>query len=122
MSEPAALDPVRLRQLRELAELSGAGIVRELFEVFLREAPQLVERLGQAALASDPRGLEDTAHRLKGASLSAGAGSMADTCRRLEALGRASQVEGAIELCQRLQGELARTTSEMRELIRRDEL
>ncbi|MBI2943467.1 MAG: Hpt domain-containing protein [Candidatus Wallbacteria bacterium] len=122
MSEPATLDPVRLRQLRELAELSGAGIVRELFEVFLREAPGLLERLGQAARASDARVLEDTAHRLKGASLSAGAGSMAETCRRIEALGRASRLEGALELCQRLEGELTRTTAEMRELIRADEL
>jgi signal transduction histidine kinase/DNA-binding response OmpR family regulator len=89
--EPAAppdaslpLDPTYLDKLRQLGELNGKPLAREIVTRFSAETPLRLERMRQALLQSDAQDLIFVAHSLKGSSAQIGAVRVASLSAELE--------------------------------------
>ncbi len=87
------LDPHVLNELRE--EMGGPEYFRELVEIFLREAPDLVANMQQAVARSDAAAMERAAHTLKSNSATFGAQDLARLCGDVEDIGRHGTIDGA---------------------------
>jgi signal transduction histidine kinase/CheY-like chemotaxis protein/HPt (histidine-containing phosphotransfer) domain-containing protein len=81
------LDPTFLDKLRQLGELSGTPLAREVVTHFSAETPQRLERMRQALLQSDVQDLAFIAHSLKGSSAQLGAVRIASLSAELEEKG-----------------------------------
>jgi CheY-like chemotaxis protein len=106
--EAPALDRATLHQLR--AEFGDKGIVDELVETFLRNAPQLI-----AALRAD--GTEEVrraAHTLKTNARTLGAGELGRLSEELEEHARAGALYGSAERVARVEAEYARVERALR--------
>jgi PAS domain S-box-containing protein len=60
------------------------SLLKQVFEVFLEELPQLLEAIRRAIIEEDARALRAAAHTLKGSSASCGAVRVAENASRLE--------------------------------------
>lgn len=69
-------------------------LLREVTEIFLEEAPKLMDRLGQAVKLGDAELMENTAHSLKG-ELSYFGSEAANHARELERMGREKDIQNA---------------------------
>jgi signal transduction histidine kinase/ligand-binding sensor domain-containing protein/DNA-binding response OmpR family regulator len=87
-AEPATFDPARLEQLRDLEEVTGRPIVRQIIAVFLAETPKRVEEIREALAEGDASALAFVAHSLKGSGGQLGAVRLTALCAELEAGGR----------------------------------
>jgi HPt (histidine-containing phosphotransfer) domain-containing protein len=125
MREPSATDSREsvaastLRELRELAELSGElGQFRELIDLFLRELESGLASMRKALAKEDAEGLGKLAHSLKGSSASMGAIMLASLCRILEELAKNTELQGATAQLKQIEREiyLVRETLE-REIV-----
>jgi two-component system sensor histidine kinase/response regulator len=99
---PPAEGPVEVDRssIESLAALQSEGepdIVKELVDIFEREAGPRFERLRAAAAAADPGELMREAHGLKGTAASIGAKRLAGLAKDLEDRGRTGQTAGATE-------------------------
>jgi two-component system sensor histidine kinase/response regulator len=112
---PSPLDPSYLEKLRQLGELTGKPLVREIVTHYSVETPQRLERLRQAWLHSDVKDLVFVAHSLKGSSAQIGAVRIAALSAELEEKGKNSDLtqdavrDGLGALLAELERELART-------------
>lgn len=72
--------------LRKLGEDLGAdhGIMRELIDTFLGEAPRVVAAMVAGARAGSRSEVNRAAHSLKSTAATFGAGALAQLCRDLE--------------------------------------
>ena len=99
------LDPEVLAGLRKLG---GAGLFRELCEVFLGDAEARLEALKEAAEVGDAETVERTAHTLKGSAGNMGARKMAETCTRLQDAASAGDLSGVPVLLEQLRKDYGR--------------
>jgi len=110
-SDPGKTRPARVIDLRMLEELGAndpKGLVREVIELFLLDAPERVAALHDAMARGDMSALACTAHTLKGSAGHLGARALATLCARLEALGRADARESAALALAAVEDELER--------------
>jgi len=70
--------------LRELARLSGAGLLDKIAANYRSAAAADIEALRRAAQAGDAAGVKQAAHSLKSASANIGAQALAQSCSELE--------------------------------------
>jgi HPt (histidine-containing phosphotransfer) domain-containing protein len=98
-----ALDPEFLATYREEGAADPDETLRELLDVFFRDAERLIGDLRRAAAAGFNAAVPRVAHALKGCALAAGARALASVCAQLET-GTLSAAEGVA----RLDVELAR--------------
>jgi DNA-binding response OmpR family regulator len=98
-----ALDPEFLATYRDEGSDDPDGTVRELLDVFFRDAERLIGDLRRAAAAGFGAAVPRLAHALKGCALAAGARALAGVCAQLET-GTLSAADGVA----RLEVELAR--------------
>jgi HPt (histidine-containing phosphotransfer) domain-containing protein len=85
-----------IRELRELAELSGdPGQFNELIDLFLRELQLAAASMTEAFANRDADGLGKLAHALKGSSGSMGAARLALLCLELEEMTKNTDLQEA---------------------------
>lgn len=95
------LDPHVIASLRELDEPGEPGLLEELVDIFLSDAPTRVAALEEALAAGDGAQLERVAHSLKSSCGNLGAKNLAELCRQIEANGRQGRLEGTASLVAR---------------------
>jgi CheY-like chemotaxis protein/HPt (histidine-containing phosphotransfer) domain-containing protein len=84
------------------ADLDDDGtIVREVIEMFLADAPQLLDKMHQAITDAAAHDLRHAAHTLKSTSASIGALALSACCRTIEELARDGALEQAVPLVPR---------------------
>ena len=99
----AVLDPEFLATYRDEGAADPDQTLRELLDVFFRDAERLIGDLRRATAAGFGAAVPRVAHALKGCALAAGARAIASVCAQLET-GTLSAAEGVA----RLDVELAR--------------
>ena len=82
------LDLEALDALRELGGEDDPGLVRELIEMFLGDAPGRLELIERGLETGDLDVVERAAHTLKGSSANIGAAQLSKICARVEDLAR----------------------------------
>jgi len=90
------LDAKTLQALRKMAGPKATEVVPQIINNYLEEAPQLLQAIRAAAVASDAVALRETAHSLRGASANLGAVSLCQLCQALEATANAGSMIGAL--------------------------
>ena len=112
-SEPGVLD--------EEAALDRAGgdreLLQDLVELYLREAPRLLQDVQKAVARSDPAQLKIAAHSLKGAVDNFAAKDAFAAALRLEILGRNGNLAGAEEAFAILEREMDRLKLALSQLL-----
>jgi HPt (histidine-containing phosphotransfer) domain-containing protein len=82
------LDASVIQGLRELGGDEDPGLLLELVELYLSDAPQRMAEIEQALASGDWKLLERAAHTLKSASANIGALGLSSICKELEAKAR----------------------------------
>ncbi|QNH18639.1 sensor histidine kinase [Xanthomonas sp. SS] len=93
MLPPTPLPVLDIAVLDELRELAGSATTAQIVELFLDDAPQLIQRLEQAAAIPQLDPLRDAAHTLKSSAANVGALALSAAAARIEAGVRAHQLE-----------------------------
>ena len=107
--EPAAvIDWAVLEELRMLQAEGEPDFAREMMDLYVENAPQLIEAIRRAIEQNDPATLQRSAHNLKGNSASLGAQRMSALSFELEKLGRAATIEGALPIAAEVEQEFDR--------------
>jgi PAS domain S-box-containing protein len=100
------------------ALLDGFGgrsdLVSEVIDVFLTDAPAMLTRLRNAALAGDVKELAAAAHGLKGSAGLFSQGEAYERVRALEMRARAGDGSGAIAASEALEASVSRLLAELR--------
>jgi two-component system sensor histidine kinase/response regulator len=100
-----------------LAGFGGnARLVGEVIDVFLQDAPNMLERLRDAARARDAAGLATAAHALKGAAGLFSQGNAYESARRLEHAAKAGDLSAADATCTDVEADVAQLMSELRDV------
>jgi len=73
-----------LQEIRKLQGDVGGGLLVELIDLYLEEAPGLLDKMNQAILSKDAGALQFAAHRLKGSSAYLGLQYVTEICQKLE--------------------------------------
>ena len=100
----------------EILQQTKAGLVDELIDIYIDEAPRRISAIREAAGSDDARGLAASAHALRSSSGNVGATRVAEICGSLEAIGRGGGTVGAPELTDQLMVEYARAMRALRGL------
>ncbi len=92
------LEPLPLKQLRQLREASGRDVLGKSIGYYLEQTPGDVEKLHQALEAEDSTTLLRIAHSLKSSSANLGAMAFSKLCAELESIAREKQLMEASDL------------------------
>ncbi len=84
MNRVAAQELFDPAPLRELADYTDLGFVRELVDLFLRDAPPRLEAMRAAVGEADHEELWQQAHALRGGAAMVGAAAVAELCELFE--------------------------------------
>lgn len=90
---PTPLPVLEIAVLDELRELAGSATTAQIVDLFLDDAPQLIQRLEQAAAIPQLDPLRDAAHTLKSSAANVGALALSAAAARIEDGVRAHQLE-----------------------------
>jgi histidine phosphotransfer protein HptB len=91
-----------------LREPGEADPLKELIELFIKDARPRMARLEQAVGEKSAFGMETTAHTLKGSANNLGARQMALLCSQLEKAGKAGDFSEAANILLDLKSEFQR--------------
>jgi signal transduction histidine kinase/HPt (histidine-containing phosphotransfer) domain-containing protein len=105
------VDESILRELHEMAEHDGPGMVRELIDLFLENAPPRITQI-EASMADAAR-LSFHAHALKSMSLNLGCRRVVELSQHLEQLGRAGEMQSVPEYVTKLQTAFVETREQL---------
>ena len=111
--EPA-LDPGTFRELERLQQ-SSPGIVVELIDLWMEDAPERVAEMKTAADGGAVDDLVRLAHGLSSSSAHLGARHLASFCQRIETLAKSGDPSGALALVAETLDEYARVKSSLDE-------
>lgn len=95
------LDPSTLAELRD----EGSDLLLDLIEIFLRETPERLQLLANAAATGDYAQAERSAHTLKSSAAALGAESMRAVAAEAEAAAHSGQLDPVVPLIARLRRE-----------------
>ncbi|WP_425480298.1 ATP-binding protein [Xanthomonas theicola] len=95
VADPLPMPPpvLDIAVLDELREITGGATTAQIVELFLSDAPQLIQRLEQAAAVPQLKPLREVAHTLKSSAANVGALALSAAALRIEAGVRAHQLE-----------------------------
>jgi HPt (histidine-containing phosphotransfer) domain-containing protein len=113
---PEPLDPGVIEGLRELGGAEDPGLLVELIDLYLGDAPQRMAEIEQSLANGDWKLLERAAHTLKSASANIGALGLSELCKQLECQARKRDPHDCESLCKRSAEDLARVESALRKL------
>jgi HPt (histidine-containing phosphotransfer) domain-containing protein len=100
------LDPTALDNIRAADENGSDGLLGRLIDIYVEDAPKLVEQIRIGIEANDPDKVRTAAHTLKSNSANLGARTLAGVCRELEAKARTHKLIGTDKLLERMQSML----------------
>ncbi len=115
-SETAASPILDETVVADLLEIMGDDFI-ELLEVYLRDAPKLVQQIRQAAAAGDIQQLISPAHSLKSSSANVGAMRLSELAKRMELGARQQQLENPAALAQKIGKTYLQTELALQRLI-----
>ena len=92
-----------IEALRELGGEDDPGLVIELIDLYLLDAPERIRDIQKALASEDFDLLERAAHTLKSASANIGALSLSGFCKELEVMARESHVTDPTSLAAKSQ-------------------
>ncbi|MEN8167625.1 MAG: EAL domain-containing protein, partial [Pseudomonadota bacterium] len=92
------LEPLPLKQLRQLGEASGRNLLGKAIDHYLRLTPGDIEKLHKALEAEDSTSLLRIAHSLKSSSANLGAMAFSKLCAELESIAREKRLMDAFDL------------------------
>ena len=110
------LDEGVIQGLRELGGEEDPGLLVELIDIYLADAPKRMEEIESALARNDWKLLERAAHTLKSASANIGALGLSAICRDLEAKARACDTQVCSSLFQSSAACLTRVRSALQKL------
>jgi DNA-binding response OmpR family regulator len=110
-----ALDKDRVRELQELAAGDGQ-LLQELIDLFLTNAPELLQQMRRAVEDEDASTLRKAAHTLKGSSGQMGALQMQELCGTLETLAATGSLVGVEAPLSEVSVAFERAVSELKAL------
>ncbi len=113
----APLDLAVIDRLRLLNQEGEPDVVREVFLLFLDDAPRRISAIADAIGRADASALQRAAHTLKGAAASIGATALQALCLEIELLGKNAQPGAAAGPAQALSGEFERVRGEIDRLL-----
>ncbi|UYB51990.1 ATP-binding protein [Xanthomonas sp. AM6] len=90
---PTPLPVLDIAVLDELRELAGSATTAQIVDLFLGDAPQLIQRMEQAAAIPQLEPLRAAAHTLKSSAANVGALALSAAASRIETGVRAHQLE-----------------------------
>jgi len=100
--DTAVLDPRALANLNQ--SLGGNHrFLQDLIQVYLHDAPALLQRMHEAAINGDIFALQLAAHSLKSNSAEFGATKLANLCLKLENLAKEGRLEGSLDLVEQIE-------------------
>ncbi len=100
------LDPTALDNIRAADENGSDGLLGRLIDIYVEDAPKLVEQIRIGIEANEPDKVRTAAHTLKSNSANLGARTLAGVCRELEAKARTHKLIGTDEPLERIQSML----------------
>ncbi|HEY8995246.1 MAG TPA: PAS domain S-box protein [Lacunisphaera sp.] len=112
-----ALDPVVLKNLRDLARAKAPGLFAQIFGGFKRDAAGHLATIRHAVLHHDAPALEAAAHALKGASATVGARELSVAAGALVTAAGDPQFAGVEGMVDRLAAELAKVDAEIEQCL-----
>jgi PAS domain S-box-containing protein len=119
-AEPAPRSPAKgagvldrqvLEQLGKVLTNGKPELLTRVINLYRSEAPKLMQKLKQAALASDAPEMVRCAHSLKSSSANVGAKLMSRYCEDLEASGRRAEIDDARKVLAKIETEFVRVQS-----------
>ena len=113
---PEPIDPGVIDGLRELGGAEDPGLLVELIDLYLGDAPQRMAEIQQSLASSDWKLLERAAHTLKSASANIGALGLSELCKELECQARKRDPLNCTNLYKRSVADLARVELALRKL------
>jgi len=113
---PEPIDPAVIEALRELGGAEDPGLLVELIDLYLQDAPQRMAEIEQSLASGDWKLLERAAHTLKSASANIGALALSEVCRELECQARRRDPQHCTSLYERSVEDLALVASALRKL------
>ncbi len=105
-----AVDMELLNAFEELQSDDGSDLIVELIDLYLKDAPQRMLAIREAALANEWVLLKRAVHNLKGSSANLGVLHLAETCKELERIECEHSPEVVGELLQQMDNEFARAS------------
>lgn len=111
------LDQDSLERLRAIQRPGRPDIIKKLVEIYLKDAPSLMQSIHDSIDKDDANALWNAAHRLKSSSANLGALSLADTCKALEVLGSEGRANEALKLEEQLKTEYIAVSGALGRLI-----
>ena len=115
MDQEPALDSTVIESLRELQMPGGPNLLAELIVAFREDAGARLADLQHAITTGNCEKVQRAAHSLKGMCGAIGAHQMAALSGELERSATAATVDA--QLASRLEGEFARVTAALQELL-----
>jgi HPt (histidine-containing phosphotransfer) domain-containing protein len=88
-----ALDQAPLDELRSLDPDGSGGILAQIINVYLDDAPKLIAQIQSSLAAKDIASMTRHAHSLKSSSLSVGASRVGEIAKDIEASGRKNSTD-----------------------------
>lgn len=92
----AKLDQSTLDNIRKLQRADGPDILAKIINLFLKNAPPMLEKIQEAISTGNAELLKGTAHSLKSSSGNLGATKLSELCKELEAMGRDKTLDNAL--------------------------
>jgi HPt (histidine-containing phosphotransfer) domain-containing protein len=114
-AQQEVLDASVIQSLRELGGEEDPGLLLELIDLYLCDAPQRMGEIEQGLAQGDWKLLERAAHTLKSASANIGALGLSAICKELEANARLRDAQ----LCSNLQRSSAECLARVESALRR---
>jgi HPt (histidine-containing phosphotransfer) domain-containing protein len=113
---PEPLDHGVIEGLRELGGAEDPGLLVELIDLYLSDAPQRMAEIEESLASGNWSLLERAAHTLKSASANIGALGLSELCKELECQARKRDPQVCSSLYRRSAADLVRVESALRKL------
>src|SRR5690349_17534232 len=113
---PEPIDPGVIEGLRELGGAEDPGLLVELIDLYLSDAPQRMAEIERSLASGDWKLLERAAHTLKSASANIGALGLSEICKELECQARKRDPQLCASLFERSAADLVRVEGALRKL------
>ena len=115
--EKPVLNRAVLEHLREISPENSGEFLREVVNMFLQQAPVIVNEIYQHCKDKRYQEMGHAAHKLKGSSVNLGAVALGDICREIEISGRDNKTLNCDELLVKLKSVFDQTALELRKSI-----
>lgn len=107
-SPNSPIDPQVLQAFRHTMGSNASLYLTQLINIYLEDAPDLLQVMSTAVSQGDAAAMEQAAHTLKSSSASLGAITLSKLCVNLEKIGNSKTTTGASEIMSKIQSEYER--------------